>query len=190
MRGDASRVDVVAGTAFFQDGGERIKTAAIFIHPLYDPATNDYDVAIMRLASPSELGKAIPVTSNSPATGENAIVSGWGAITEGGRGSEELLFASIPIVDSTTCNLPESYNGQITQTMLCAGKRTGGLDSCQGDSGGPLVTKVSGNATLVGVVSWGEGCARELKYGVYANVASIASWLDAYAKPTKLATHN
>jgi trypsin len=65
----------------------------------------------------------------------------------------------------------------VSDQMFCAGAREGGLDSCQGDSGGPVVSNVSGTNQLVGVVSWGFGCARELKYGVYTRVTSVSQWV-------------
>lgn len=61
--------------------------------------------------------------------------------------------------------------------MLCAGYRDGGLDSCQGDSGGPIWTTIGGKETLIGVVSFGDGCARKLKYGIYTNLANYAAWV-------------
>ena len=56
--------------------------------------------------------------------------------------------------------------------MICAG--IGEKDSCQGDSGGPLVDV---NRYLVGIVSWGEGCARDGYPGVYTEVAHFVEWI-------------
>ena len=45
--------------------------------------------------------------------------------------------------------------------------------SCDGDSGGPLLE----DGTVVGLVSWGDGCARHGRPGVYARVSSAYDWI-------------
>lgn len=177
---DPSRVDIVANTAFYPAGGKRISISEIIIHPNY--ASLDYDFALLKLsASHNDVQPILYADGNWSFTeGDLADVTGWGAIFEGGQGSEDLLGVEVPLVPNATCNHPNSYNGQITENMLCAGERDGGLDACQGDSGGPLTEDRNGSRVLVGVVSWGEGCARRLKYGVYSRVSRVSSWIDTH----------
>jgi hypothetical protein len=82
-------------------------------------------------------------------------------------------------VSDSTCS--SAYNGRFhAPTMICAGLANGGKDSCQGDSGGPLIAPYNGSIYSIGVVSWGDGCARPNKYGVYAEVAHVVEWIRGY----------
>ena len=64
--------------------------------------------------------------------------------------------------------------------MICAGYKNGGKDSCQCDSGGPLFLIDENFQYLqIGIVSYGEGCARPLKYGVYTKVSSFVDWIES-----------
>jgi secreted trypsin-like serine protease len=177
---DPKRVDVIAGTIKYDAGGERMNVEKIIVHPQWGQpgAQNDFDAALLKLATPAKLGQPITLIppSGSLPEGPNVRVSGWGALSEGGSGSNQLMRVDVPVVSNTECNKPESYDGRITAQMFCAGLREGGKDSCQGDSGGPVMSAISGSPQLVGVVSWGFGCARKLKYGVYTRVTTVSQW--------------
>lgn len=172
-------IDIIAGTLTYQSGGQQIEVVGISLHPNWDAGILDFDAALIELAEPLTVGSPVALAQNHTgvAIGTDTLVSGWGATREGGSGSLTLLSANVPVVETTVCNEPASYNGEITDAMLCAGVREGGRDACQGDSGGPLVASFNGVDTLVGIVSWGEGCARRLKYGVYTRVTAISTWV-------------
>jgi secreted trypsin-like serine protease len=149
------------------------------VHESYDRATQQNDIALIKLKSPIA-GRVIPLAAGSlmVPTGQPLEVTGWGATTEGSGASSTLLRATVPLADTAGCNARDAYNGRIKEGMLCAGYREGGIDSCQGDSGGPLVWRTADGPVLVGIVSWGDGCARKLKYGIYTRVSVFRDWID------------
>ena len=164
------------------DDGQEVAVSQIIVHPDYNPLRNGSDIAVLLLESDvDEL--PIPYLSQANASlaepGVTARVLGWGTTREGGPAVSELREVDVPIVSNATANAFTSYGGSVTGNMLAAGFREGGADSCQGDSGGPLVVFDDQDSPhLAGVVSWGEGCARPNKYGIYARVTAFTGWLD------------
>lgn len=83
----------------------------------------------------------------------------------------------VPIVKTSTCR--EVYEDYfITENMFCAGYRKGRIDSCAGDSGGPLLCPVGDRWTIFGITSFGEGCGKRGKYGIYTKVPNYVSWIE------------
>lgn len=170
----ASQVVVLAKsrTLFNADGLGAVRDVSrISIHKKWNPGTFDYDVAVWKLSS-GVAGVKGPVLAKSSSTaGTSLTVTGWGATSEGGSGSDNLLGLKIPVIAQSVCNGPASYAGGITSRMFCAGFMAGGKDTCQGDSGGPVTKRrPDGRRVLSGIVSWGTGCARVNLPGVYTRV--------------------
>ena len=182
-------VNVVAGeyNRSQSDGTEQQRTVdLVVVHPNYDPASFDNDIALLRLTTPVVIGPSVGVIPlvHSPtndalvAPGMSSMASGWGNTSEGGSTAQILQKVQLPIVSNATCSVP--YPGQITSNMLCAGLAEGGKDSCQGDSGGPLAVADGGSWRLAGVVSNGLGCARPGYYGIYTRVSQYTDWISTY----------
>ncbi|RLU24011.1 hypothetical protein DMN91_004220 [Ooceraea biroi] len=103
---------------------------------------------------------------------EDCVVAGWGRHIPGSNeGSGTYLrHVRIPLISPDKCLMPNVHE----KKQLCAGLPEGGRDACQGDSGGPLLC----NGMQVGIVSWGEGCARPNSPGVYSRVDYYLQWLN------------
>jgi secreted trypsin-like serine protease len=161
---------------------QQILVTNAFPHPQYSLSGLDYDIALLELATEAE-PPATPIGLNPerPAVGTDATVVGWG-VTDVTSSTvvTNLREVILPIVSNETCNAPESYNGRITENMLCAGLAEGGVDACFGDSGGPLMVYTDGAWKLTGVVSFGQDCALPDKYGVYMRITAFESWILSY----------
>jgi trypsin len=139
----------------------------------------DIDIAVLRLSSPSAqtpLRWAGPEDAALYEPGTMATVTGWGNTQEGGGSTNMLREAFVPVVSDTTCN--QAYSGGVNgPTEVCAGNPEGGVDTCQGDSGGPMIVPDGASWVLIGATSWGEGCARPNRPGVYAELAAADAFI-------------
>ncbi|NXR16436.1 TMPS5 protease, partial [Cinclus mexicanus] len=155
----------------------------IIPHPLYNDSNLDYDIALMRLQVPLNFSGAIRAACLPPSPqdllqGTQCWVSGWGYTTPGqAQVTGTLKEALVPLIGTRRCNSSCVYKGELTARMLCAGHLQGHVDACQGDSGGPLVCWDGSTWRLVGIVSWGRGCAEPNHPGVYTNVAQLLPWI-------------
>ncbi|KAJ3584670.1 hypothetical protein NHX12_015165 [Muraenolepis orangiensis] len=155
----------------------------VLIHKRYKPGTFHNDIALIKLSSPITFTKFIlPACLPQKDFAEKVlmrqpqgVVSGFGRLGETQQQSSILQRLHMPFVDRATCM--ESSLFRITSHMFCAGYGDGKRDACYGDSGGPHVTPYRDTFFVTGVVSWGEGCARRGKYGIYTQVSKYIRWI-------------
>jgi len=189
-----SGIKIVAGEynlRTYEGSEQKIRVERLFKHPQYGGNANmRNDIALLKLSQdlrfnnyvqPACLAKLANEVSDY-APGSNVVVSGWGNLLANYAKSHYpsmLHVVTVPLISDASCKRRNIYGSQISYSMVCAGKLgIGGKDACQGDSGGPLVRNIRGKWTVLGVVSWGYGCGRSDKPGVYTRVARFEKWIE------------
>ena len=165
----------------------RRKIRNVVLHPEFNEATLQNDIAVITMRRPVSLGPAsrmvpvcLPPADFSPPVNSLATVTGFGTTSEGSdQPSSRLLTVDVNIISNSACSAMNSvYGSKVVASMMCAGVVGGGRDACKRDSGGPLTqTSQAGQTSLVGVVSWGQGCAEPLYPGVYTRVTAFTPWI-------------
>jgi trypsin len=172
----ASTYTAIQGRDHLTDtGGQKSAISHIWIDPAYGKRRG-HDVAVMTLATPFTGVPTLPLETSVAAdtVGARPVLYGWGE-TEGTGPDDVFQEVTVPVLGDAYCATAYRKEGYAPKGEICAGYKRGGKDACQGDSGGPLVL----NGRLLGVVSWGDGCAAAGKPGVYAEVAAYAGELQA-----------
>ena len=117
----------------------------------------------------------------SPAGDLRCYAVGWGNTEDKleYKRPRALKQLRVNVIPHDKCNSNISYNGSVPDTYFCAGFPEGLNDTCYGDSGGPLQCQNGDDTWSVrGIVSWGIGCARPNKFGVYSNVSKYMPFLN------------
>ncbi|XP_072747521.1 mite allergen Der p 3-like [Anoplolepis gracilipes] len=171
---------IVAGTVSLIRSGVKRAIKQIISHKEYDPY-NSYinDIALLKLLAPLKPSRDIgfvtlPKQDEIIQQGTAARVSGFGRISESSSGSNFLLKATVYITDQEYCkNIYNKILEYIYDTHICANDPNISRGSCKGDSGGPLIV----NETLVGLVSWANGCSLTDYPTVHTRVSSYIDWI-------------
>ncbi|RMC12368.1 hypothetical protein DUI87_09883 [Hirundo rustica rustica] len=154
-------------------------------HEQYNKIDKSNDIALLQLSKPVDCNPYTQLACVADPTLrlselQNCWVAGWGATTARAQKSSDVLQeAKVQLIDVQLCNSTGWYAGKIHTHNLCAGYPQGLIDTCQGDSGGPLMCQ-DNNADyfwIVGVTSWGRGCARAKLPGVYTSTQYFHEWI-------------
>merc|ERR1719259_1587496 len=170
------------------EGGKLIKVKKITLHPDYNSRTVDNDIAVLELAEDLTFTDKIkpaclPSSETKDYSGSASTISGWGGTIGYGRNEQqpqqpkqctlkETIVKLIAASDPMCSKLPGLATS--SKIKLCAFAKD--TDTCQGDSGGPLTVPENGKYTLVGVVSYGWGCASSTP-GIYVRVQGFLPWI-------------
>jgi trypsin len=176
---------VSAGGVASDEGVQAVKAIP---HPDFgdDAGSLVHDLMLLKLEYPLNIPNSqlalIPTTGMESTLADLKVcaeVAGWGAQEEGGNVAKHLSEVNVKQLRTSLCE--GAYGRGISASLhVCAGYEQGGKDSCQGDSGGPLIVRDGPTGfLLIGVVSFGEGCARAGKPGVYGRTSTYRDWIFA-----------
>ena len=187
----AADVEVAVGINDKKDmsAADRMAVYRIFVHPDWDPSTDEWDFALLELGSASAqptMDLIKPAEAGETTGGKPARAAGWGCTLGGvlpedcgGGYPDQLRQVGLQFVSDANCGSSASYGPSfVPEMMICAGiYPAGGKDTCYGDSGGPLTATVGDRQVLAGVTSWGNLCAEPNLPGVYARVTAGLPWI-------------
>ncbi|KAM9837794.1 plasminogen activator, urokinase b [Aulostomus maculatus] len=169
---------------------QTFRVEEIIIHHEYTNTEGNYnnDIALMKLkakdgrcAQESDWVKTVclPPPQQTLQPGVTCDIAGYGKERQGSwLNSQYLREAQVNLIADAVCRREDYYGKMISDNMFCAGRPDWSQDACQGDSGGPLVCEANNRLFLFGVVSWGDGCARERRPGVYTKVTNYNQWIE------------
>ncbi|XP_041328877.1 acrosin-like [Pyrgilauda ruficollis] len=179
---------VIGATQLTQPGpGAQVrKIKKLFRHENYKKRDISNDIALLELNEPVQCSSYIQVACVADPTLrvselQNCWIAGWGSTAEGDS-SDVLQEAKVQLIDVQLCNSSGWYAGKVHIHNVCAGYPHGRIDTCQGDSGGPLMCQ-DNHADywwVVGVTSWGRGCARAKRPGIYTSTQYFYDWILAH----------
>ncbi|AZM52699.1 trypsin [Streptomyces sp. WAC 01529] len=178
--GNNTSITATAGVVDLRSSSAiKVKSTKVLQAPGYNGKGKDW--ALIKLAKPIDL-PTLKIAKDTRYNNGDFTVAGWGAAREGGAQQRYLLKATVPFVSDAQCKA--AYGNELTPAEeICAGRLAeGGVDTCQGDSGGPMFRKDDAGAYIqVGIVSWGNGCARPQFPGVYTEVSTFAADIEKAA---------
>ncbi|KAG7492799.1 hypothetical protein MATL_G00018370 [Megalops atlanticus] len=168
---------------------QRFRVEELIIHDGFDNTEGSYnnDIALLKIIgsggqcaeeTTSVRTVCLPPAHKMLPAGIPCEVAGYGKEWEGSwHNSQYLREAKVNLLSQKVCTSKTYYGKMVTDNMFCAGSPGWNIDTCKGDSGGPLVCEVNNRLFLFGIVSWGEGCSREFRPGVYTRVTNYNRWI-------------
>uniref|UniRef100_A0A8D2M4F4 Acrosin n=1 Tax=Zonotrichia albicollis TaxID=44394 RepID=A0A8D2M4F4_ZONAL len=179
-------------------GAQLRRIKKLIRHENYNPSDKSNDIALLKLNKPVDCNPYVQVACVADPTIrvselQNCWVAGWGATAARGESpretpvpaqpSEEGAWASPQQRPYPGCRMYTSKDTGLAWKVhthnVCAGYPEGRIDTCQGDSGGPLMCQ-DNNADswwVVGIPSWGYGCARAKRPGVFTSTQHFYDWI-------------
>ncbi|XP_016942628.4 chymotrypsin-1 [Drosophila suzukii] len=167
-------VNVITGTNKWAEPGGIYYTEEIHMHCMYDQPYMHNDIALVKLTQNitfNELTQPIDLPNRPVRSGDEIVLTGWGAEEAYGGSVENLQKLTLGFVPLDECYDIFNQTSSMGVGHICTFSREG-EGSCHCDSGGPLVS----NGHLVGVVNWGRPCGVGFP-DVQANVYYYLDWI-------------
>jgi trypsin len=164
-----------------EEGGKTFNIIKRTPHPQFNRTSFANDIALWKIDAPKGKRTNVEIDDGSIGMATDTLLTtiGWGRTSAGGPDSKKLLEVKVPVFEYESCSVnykPHRYSIEHDK-QFCAGYPEGQKDTCQGDSGGPLFKYVDGKQILVGITSFGIGCAKPKLPGVYTRASNYDLWI-------------
>lgn len=183
------------GTQDLSVGGTTYAIESAVVHMGYvdgEPYPND--IALIRIAPGDPIPPSVkPIRILGDAAGDRPLasgdalrVTGWGLTQPRVSGARDaatnrqspvLLQVALSAFPDARCDAVPDYAKRLPGKTVCGGSTIPGRDACSGDSGGPLTRAQGSERVLVGIVSWGRGCALAGYPGIYTRASDYRQWI-------------
>ncbi|XP_053314206.1 hepatocyte growth factor activator [Spea bombifrons] len=194
-----SSIKVVLGQHFYNQTTDVTQTFEIeryIFHSKYSVfQPTEHDIVLIRLKRVNNVCAkrtqfvqpiCLPDEGVTFEDGHYCAIAGWGRMKEDATDYAYVLQeAVVPLVPYSKCSSPEVHGFDISENMVCAGYFDCNIDACQGDSGGALACEKDKISYLYGIISWGDGCGRVNKPGVYTRVSNYVEWIRGKIMPKR-----
>lgn len=169
---------------------QTFRVLEVIVHADFDNSKGNFnnDIALLKLkggegqcaeGTRTVRPVCLPPAGQTLKPGVSCEIAGYGKEKQGlWYNSQYLRQAKVNLIAQRVCQRTKYYGNMITTNMFCAGVPDWSRDACKGDSGGPLVCEVNNRLFLFGIISWGDGCARENRPGVYTTVTNYNQWIE------------
>lgn len=169
---------VRSGSSYIDQGGTIHAVSNIILHENYNPTTSDFDLAVLKVNPPFKYDnetQPLTIAKDDSTKNDFGLVAGWGYFMSFNPVlSRQLQYIYLPKIDKDECRKKYGKQFPVTNTQVCYGLENGGEDTCKGDSGGPMVNT---DEVLIGLTSWGIGCAQPNNPGVYTDAILLRDWI-------------
>ncbi|NWI76482.1 ACRO protein, partial [Dryoscopus gambensis] len=197
---DTSTWKVVIGATDLTEpgpGAERRRIERVLVHQDYDDDSERNNIALLELDGPVECNDyiqlaCVPDSSLAVPELKTCYIAGWRATAGSGQcpGAEDGLGTAgtrpgWPRAEAKAAGAAAWQSRawavpRMTPRILCEpGAAPDPSLPAQGDSGGPLVCKdnVGDYFWLVGLASWGRGCAGDRRPGIFTSTQHFHTWI-------------
>ncbi|KAL5266423.1 hypothetical protein ACHWQZ_G003739 [Mnemiopsis leidyi] len=165
-----------------------LKVGRVIVHPEYNEATFQNDIALLVLADTYDDKGGKIGTINLPsddkkgvfyAAGASITVIGWGGIDETGQIADNLQKLTYNVASRADCEAFWGSSINLHDGMMCTHIKDQYLTSHTwgGDSGGPLFASFEGTSYLLGLVSFGVAEPNKDALDVSTNVLFYLPWI-------------
>ena len=145
------------------------------INPEYVQLKVSGDVCTVQMSEPVEYNVFTQAICLSHTSSEHQFAKNDTFVAKWSKNSNQIIEARSTVISHDDCN--SMLDGKLQLEQGCSAQNELLLDPCDGDSGAPVVSNVATSLVLVGITTFGQGCAQSNRPNIFTKPLFHKSWI-------------